>query len=77
MNGIDIELDVRQLACPLPILRAKRSLSTMSSGQVLKVLATDKDAPQDFEVFCRQTGNALLSSDTNQEGVFVFTIRRR
>ncbi len=77
MNEIDIELDVRQLACPLPILRAKRSLSAMSSGQVLKVLATDKDAPKDFEVFCRQTGNVLLSSDTNQEGVFVFTIRRR
>ncbi|MBW8077351.1 MAG: preprotein translocase subunit TatC, partial [Gallionella sp.] len=52
----DIELDVRQLACPLPILRAKKSLSQMSSGQVLKVIATDKEAPKDFEVFCRQTG---------------------
>lgn len=72
----DIELDVRQLACPLPILRAKKSLAQMSSGQRLKVMATDKEAPKDFEVFCRQTGNELVSS-TGQDGEFVFLIRRR
>ncbi|NNM79429.1 MAG: sulfurtransferase TusA family protein [Gallionella sp.] len=72
----DIELDVRQLACPLPILRAKKSLSQMSSGQVLKVIATDKEAPKDFEVFCRQTGNELLSS-VMQGDEFIFHIRRR
>lgn len=72
----DIELDVRQLACPLPILRAKKSLAQMISGQVLKVMATDKEAPKDFEVFCRQTGNELVSS-TGQDGEFVFLIRRR
>jgi tRNA 2-thiouridine synthesizing protein A len=76
MMGFDIELDVRQLACPLPILRAKKSLAQMSSGQMLKVMATDKEAPKDFEVFCRQTGNELVSS-SEQGGEFEFLIRRR
>jgi tRNA 2-thiouridine synthesizing protein A len=72
----DVELDARQLACPLPILRAKKSLSQMDSGQVLKVAATDKGAPNDFAEFCMKTGNELLSS-TAQDGEFVFLIRRR
>ncbi len=75
-NSFDVELDVRQLACPLPILRAKKSLSAMSAGQVLKILATDKGSPKDFVDFCSKTGNELLSS-TEQEGEFVFLIRRR
>lgn len=76
MIAADVELDVRQLACPLPILRAKKSLSQMSSGQVLRIVATDKEAPKDFEVFCRQTGNELVSS-SEQGGEYVFLIRRR
>lgn len=72
----DVELDVRQLACPLPILRAKKSLSAMVSGEVLKVVATDKEAPKDFAVFCRQTGNELLYAEVVDEE-FVFLIRRR
>lgn len=72
----DIELDARQLACPLPILRAKKSLSQMSSGQLLRITATDKGAPNDFAEFCRKTGNELLSSTANG-GEFVFLIRRR
>ncbi len=78
MNGsvFDVELDVRQLACPLPILRAKKSLATMATGQVLKVVATDKGAPKDFADFCSKTGNELLSS-TEEGGEFVFLIRRR
>lgn len=72
----DVELDVRKLACPLPILRAKKSLSVMDSGKVLKVVATDKEAPKDFEVFCRQTGNVLLTSETGGDE-FIFFIRRR
>jgi tRNA 2-thiouridine synthesizing protein A len=76
MSGFDVELDVRQLACPLPILRAKRSLSAMSTGQVLKVVATDKGSPKDFQDFCSKTGNELLSS-TEAGGEFVFLIRRR
>lgn len=78
MSGqqFDVELDARQLSCPLPILRCKKSLSQMDSGQVLRILATDKDAPKDFEVFCRQTGNELLSSN-EQDGEYSFLIRRR
>ena len=72
----DVELDVRQLVCPLPILRAKKALAHMQGGQVLKVMATDKEAPTDFEVFCRQTGNELLSSEINGDQ-FLFLIRRR
>lgn len=72
----DVDLDARKLSCPLPILRAKKSLSQMDSGKVLRVVATDNGAPRDFEEFCRQTGNVLLSS-TTQGGEFVFLIRRR
>jgi tRNA 2-thiouridine synthesizing protein A len=75
-SAFDAELDVRQLACPLPILRAKKSLSTMSAGQVLRVVATDKGSPKDFIDFCGKTGNELLAS-TEQGGEFVFLIRRR
>jgi len=76
MTEYDVELDARRLACPLPILRAKQSLSQMRSGQVIRIVATDKGAPNDFEEFCRQTGNQLLSS-SEQSGEFVFLIRRR
>ena len=72
----DMELDARKLSCPLPILRTKKSLSQMSSGQVLKVLATDLESPKDFVVFCRQTGNELLSS-VEQGGEFIYFLRRR
>ena len=75
-HPFDVGLDVRQLACPLPILRAKKSLSQMTGGQVLRIIATDKESPKDFEVFCRQTGNELLSS-IEQGGEYVFLIRRR
>lgn len=76
MTEFDIELDARRLSCPLPILRAKKSLSQMIGGQVLRIVATDKESPKDFEVFCRQTGNELLSS-TVQGEEFIFLIRRR
>ncbi|MFA6969823.1 MAG: sulfurtransferase TusA family protein [Gallionella sp.] len=75
-HPFDAELDARQLSCPLPILRCKKSLSQMSSGQVLRIVATDKEAPKDFEVFCRQTGNELISSG-EQDGEYVFYLRRR
>ncbi len=76
MMEFDVELDVRNLACPLPILRCKKSLSTMASGQVLYIRATDQAAPKDFEVFCRQTGNTLLASN-EKEDIYHFFIRRR
>jgi tRNA 2-thiouridine synthesizing protein A len=75
-TAFDAELDVRQLACPLPILRAKKSLAFLNSGQVLRVVATDKGSPKDFVDFCSKTGNELLSS-TEQGGDFIFLIRRR
>jgi len=74
--NFDVELDARRLACPLPILRAKKSLSQMSSGQVIRITATDKGSPNDFAEFCRNTGNELLSS-TVEGGEFVFFLRRR
>ncbi len=76
MMDFDIELDVRKLACPLPILRAKKALSGMSGGQVLKVVATDEGSPKDFADFCKKTGNELLSSAA-ADGEFTFLIRRR
>lgn len=76
MMEFDMELDARKLSCPLPILRAKKSLAQMTGGQVLKVVATDVGAPNDFAEFCRQTGNELLSSIV-QGDEFVFLIRRR
>ena len=67
----DKELDARGLNCPLPILRTKKALTDMASGQVLKILATDPGAVKDFQAFCKQTGNALLSSDAaNNEFTF-------
>ncbi len=75
-RAFDVELDVRQLACPLPILRAKKALSPMTSGQVLRLVATDKGSPKDFIDFCGKTGNELLSSE-EQDGEFIFHIRRR
>ena len=75
-TAFDAELDVRQLACPLPILRAKKSLAFLNSGQVLRVVATDKGSPKDFVDFCSKTGNELLSSAENNKE-FEFHIKRK
>ena len=70
------ELDVKGLNCPLPILRAKKALAGMESGETLRVTATDPGAVKDFAAFCKQTGNPLLeSSETKTE--FVFLISKR
>ncbi|WP_024301069.1 sulfurtransferase TusA family protein [Pseudogulbenkiania sp. MAI-1] len=70
-------IDLSGLNCPLPILRSKKALAEMDSGTVLEVIATDPGAPKDFEAFCRQTGNALLVSETTAEGKFRMVIRRK
>jgi tRNA 2-thiouridine synthesizing protein A len=57
----DKELDARGLNCPLPILKAKKALGEMTSGQVLRIVATDPGSVKDFEAFSKQTGNPLLS----------------
>jgi tRNA 2-thiouridine synthesizing protein A len=72
----DRELDVRGLHCPLPILKTKKALSELSSGQILRILATDPAAVIDFQVFADQTGHALLSS-TEDAGTFTFHLRKR
>ncbi len=72
----DKDLDARGLNCPLPILRAKKALSDMSSGQVLRIVATDVGSVKDFQAFCKQTGNELLShSEANKE--FTFFLKRK
>ena len=65
MANFDHELDARGLNCPLPILRAKKTLNTMAGGEVLKIMATDPGSVRDFEAFAKQTGNALLESIEN------------
>ena len=70
------DLDARGLNCPLPILKAKKSLTTMTSGQVLKVLATDPGAQRDFEAFARQTGNELLAQETEGDRFLIWMKRR-
>jgi tRNA 2-thiouridine synthesizing protein A len=72
----DKELDARGLNCPLPILRAKKALTDMVSGQVLKILATDPGAVKDFQAFSKQTGNPLLSSAAADKE-FVFFMKKR
>jgi tRNA 2-thiouridine synthesizing protein A len=72
----DKELDARGLNCPLPILRTKKALTDMASGQVLKIMATDPGAIKDFQAFCKQTGNALLSSDT-KENEYIFFMQKK
>lgn len=74
---VDREVDARGLSCPLPILRTKKMLADMTSGQIVRVLATDAGAPDDFEAFARQTGNAMLASRTLDDGVFEFLLRRK
>lgn len=74
--NIDKELDTRGLNCPLPILKAKKALSEMQSGQVLRVVSTDAGSTRDFQAFAKQTGNELLE----QQAVgadFIHVLRRR
>lgn len=73
----DKELDTRGLNCPLPILKAKKALAELTSGQVLRVLATDPGSLRDFQAFARQTGHALLGQETLPGNEFVHLLRRR
>jgi tRNA 2-thiouridine synthesizing protein A len=74
--NFDKELDVRGLNCPLPILRTKKSLVDMITGQVLKIMATDPGSVIDFQVFADQTGNELLSL-LETAGEFTFYMKKR
>lgn len=75
MADFDRELDASGLNCPLPILRAKKSLGDMARGQVLKIISTDQGSVKDFEAFSKQTNNPLLSS-TEEGGKFIFFIKK-
>jgi len=72
----DRELDARGLNCPLPILRTKKSLNDMASGQVLKIVATDPGSVRDFQAFCKQTGNQLVLSNESS-GEYLFMLRKK
>jgi len=72
----DLEIDVSGLKCPLPILRAKKALAQLVSGQTLQVITTDQHAVRDFQAFAQQTGNTLLSQDVAGERC-VHVLRRR
>ncbi len=68
-------LDVRGLICPLPVLKANKSLRSLAAGAVLRVLATDPASMQDFPAFCAETGHSLLATE-EKEGVFAFLLRK-
>jgi tRNA 2-thiouridine synthesizing protein A len=70
------ELDARGLNCPLPILKTKKALADMTSGQVLRVTATDPGSIRDFQAFAKQTGNELLAL-TDEDKEFVFFMKRK
>ena len=76
MNDVDKELDVKGLTCPMPLLKAKKTLNDMEGGAVLRVLATDPGSERDFEVFARQSGNTLLDS-SNSDGVYCYYLRKK
>ena len=75
MANFDQELDATGLNCPLPILRAKKSLAALSAGQVLHIIATDPGSVKDFEAFAKQTGNELMESK-EEGGKFFFLIKK-
>lgn len=70
------EVDARGLNCPLPILKAKKALATMASGQLLRIVCTDPGSVRDFQAFARQTGNELVAQQTEGEEL-VHVLRRR
>lgn len=76
MDSMQRDLDARELSCPLPILKAKKALAEMASGQLLKVVSTDPGSIRDFKAFARQTGNELVEQTSGAEE-FVHLLRRR
>ena len=76
MQNVDREVDARGLNCPLPVLRTKKALNDMKSGEVVRIIATDPGSVRDFEAFSRQTGNQLLEHGEDA-GAFWFVLKRR
>ena len=75
MTQFDHELDTRGLNCPLPILRAKKFLNTMATGEIVRVMTTDPGSVKDFQAFAKQTSNELLAF-AEVEGEFYFTLKK-
>jgi tRNA 2-thiouridine synthesizing protein A len=75
MSDFKEELDARGLNCPLPILRAKKAINGLEAGEVLKIVATDPGSVKDFEAFCKQTGNELVST-AEDGGEYTFFIKK-
>ena len=73
---VDKELDARGLNCPLPILKTKKSLADMTSGQVLKVISTDCGSVKDMQAFANQTGNELVSQ-AEENGEYIFFMQKK
>ncbi len=76
VDKVDMEVDARGLNCPLPILKAKKALAAMQSGQLLRVLATDPGSVRDFQAFARQTGNELVEQKQETNSI-AHVMRRR
>ncbi len=74
--NIDKEIDTRGLNCPLPILKAKKALAEMTTGQLLKVVSTDAGSTRDFQAFAKQTGNELVEQQS-AGGDFIHVLKRR
>jgi len=74
--NFDKELDAKGLSCPLPILKTKKALNDLASGQVLKVWSTDPGSVKDMQAFAKQTGNELVSSE-QESGAYVFFMRKK
>lgn len=73
---VETVLDVKELRCPLPILKANRVLQTMETGSRLKILATDRNTIKDFQEFCRKTGHSLIVF-SEQKNILSFVIKRK
>jgi len=74
--SFDKEFDASGMSCPLPIVKTKKALVDMASGQVLKVIATDCGAVKDMQAFADQTGNTLLST-TEEGGAYIFMMQKK
>lgn len=75
-DPVPVELDATGLDCPMPLLKAKRALNAMHSGEQLRVQATDQGSVRDFRVFAEQSGHKLLSSAESAEGVYTYLIEK-
>ena len=75
-NSVVVEVDARGMQCPLPLLKAKRALTEISSGEIVRVLATDGGSVRDFDSFARHSGHTLISS-TEEEGVYIHVLRKK